>query len=99
MPDADWENAYGGSDALFDAIWNIGNNGVIYKVKDYYKNLPNEVEKPIFDVSKIDKTKDLKKFTFVRPDAINFNVIGNQMKKKNMEAEAAIEVAMNEISK
>lgn len=83
----------------FVSEYNSGNNGVIHKVKDYYKNLPNEVEKPIFDVSKIDKTKDLEKFTFVRPDAINFKVIGNQMKKKNMEAEAAIEVAMNEISK
>ena len=83
----------------FVSEYNSGNNDVIYKVKDYYKNLPNEVEKPIFDMSKNGKTEDLEKFTFVRPDAINFKVIGNQMKKKNMEAEAAIEVAMNEISK
>ena len=35
---ADWENAYGGSNALFDAVYNIGNNGFIYLASGEYKN-------------------------------------------------------------
>ena len=42
---ADWENAYGGSDALFDAIWNIGNNGVIYLASGECKSFTSKGNK------------------------------------------------------
>ena len=42
---ADWENAYGGTFALTDAISNIGNNGVIYLASGTYKSFNGGGEK------------------------------------------------------